>query len=200
MERGKGCPVGPLRRPQNGDWCPGKCSAKSSAWKGLGSNVKVTFAGDNQCLLWDVGRQWSRVRRLQRAAGMCAWGRLVSRQRQGDSWAGTAPVWLCWPRPGVQISRYLFAETPEGGKEHPAQISERMQRVLRGAAPIPAGYFLFQPDQRGFFSPSQWAEPASTMKMHLTWTAALAQSVCLSFQAARHQPQTKQRTGNSRAG
>lgn len=127
VERGKGCPVGPLRRPQNGDWCPGKCSAKSSAWKGLGSNVKVTFAGDNQCLLWDVGRQWSRVRRLQRAAGMCAWGRLVSRQRQGDSWAGTAPVWLCWPRPGVQISRYLFAETPEGGKSR-----NTLPRYLRG--------------------------------------------------------------------
>lgn len=36
--------------------------------------------------------------------------------RQGDSWAGTEPVWLCWLCPGVQISRYLFAETPEGGK------------------------------------------------------------------------------------
>lgn len=61
------------------------------------------------------------------------------------------------------------------------------------------GIFYFS-QTKEVFSPSQWAEPASTMKMHLTWTAALAQSVCLSFQAARHQPQTKQRTGNSRAG
>lgn len=80
--------------------------------------MKVTFSGDNHCLLWDVGRLWSRVRWaaescrdvLLEASGF------QTALRQGDSWAGTEPVWLCWLCPGVQISRYLFAETPEGGK------------------------------------------------------------------------------------
>lgn len=111
-ERGKGSPVGPPRRPQNGDWCPGKSSANSSAWKGCSSSVKVTFAGDNHCLLWDVGRLWSRVRwaaEICRDVLLGASG-FQTAPCQGNSWAGTGSVWLCCPCPGVHISRYLFAE------------------------------------------------------------------------------------------
>lgn len=88
MERGKGSPVGPPRGPQNGAWCPGQCSAKGSAWKGLSSSMKVTFAGDNHCLLWDVGRLWSRVSWAAESCRMCSWGRLVSRQRRAKETAG----------------------------------------------------------------------------------------------------------------
>lgn len=48
--------LGPPWRPPKCGCFPGKRGAESSAWKGLGGSVKVTFAGDRRCLLRDVGR------------------------------------------------------------------------------------------------------------------------------------------------
>lgn len=105
--RGRGSSVRSLRRSQNSDCFPGKCSTESSAWKGLSSSVKVTFAGDNGCLLWDVGRLRSGVRWAAECCGEVCPGAAASQtaQCQGDSWAGTGSV-PCFVR--VQISHSLL--------------------------------------------------------------------------------------------
>lgn len=191
--RGRGFPGGTLRRPQNGVCFPGKCRAKSSAWKGLSSSVKVTFAGDNRCLLRDVRRFGSGVRQAAECCRDVCLGvaGFQTAQCRGDKlgWDRIGLL-LCWPWPGVQISCSLLKPQRVGRAGTSCPGTREDAEDPGGCCSNPCRVFFFWARPNCFF-PAFATGRACQYHKDASHLDSCTSSVCLSVQATRHQPQPK---------
>lgn len=166
----------------------------------------MTFAGDNHCLLRDVGKLGNGVRQAAECCGDACLGvaGFQTAQHQGDElgWDRISPL-LCRPWPGVQISRSLLKPQRVGRAWTPCSGTREDAEGPGGCCSNPCWVFFFWARPKWFFFlfffPAFATDRACQHHKGASHLDSCTSSVCLSRQPDTNRSQ-KQRIGKSRAG